>query len=64
MQKNVGPIERVIRFLVGAALLSMAYFNQGTWLFWVGIIGIVPIITAIMQWCPANLVLGIKLEEK
>ncbi len=63
MQKNVGPIERIIRIGVGAGLLTMAYFNQGTYLFWVGMIGIVPIITGIMQWCPANLILGIKLEE-
>ena len=64
MQKNVGPIERIIRLIVGVALLTVAYFNQDSWLFWVGIIGIVPIITAIMQWCPANLVLGLKIDEK
>lgn len=63
MQKNVGSIERIIRFGVGAGLLVMAYFNQGNYLFWVGAIGIVPIVTGIMRWCPANLVLGIKLEE-
>jgi hypothetical protein len=64
MQKNVGPIERIIRIGVGAALLTMAYFNQGTYLYWIGLIGILPIVTGIMQWCPANLVLGIKIAEK
>ena len=63
MQKNVGTVERYIRFLIGALLLTVAYFNQGTWLFWVGLIGIMPIVTAIMRWCPANLVLGIKIEN-
>ena len=64
MQKNVGSIERVIRFIVGVLLLTVAYFNQGTWLFWVGLIGILPIVTAIMRWCPANLVFGIKIADE
>ena len=64
MKKNVGPVERIIRMGVGAAMLTMAYFNQDSWLFWVGLIGIMPIVTGIMQWCPANLVLGIKIADK
>jgi hypothetical protein len=31
---------------------------------WLGLVGIIPIITGFMGWCPGYFLLGIKLEEK
>ena len=42
----------------------MAYLNRDTYLVWVGLFGIVPIVTGTMRWCPANLISGIKPEQK
>jgi hypothetical protein len=33
-------------------------------MFRLGLIGIVPIVTGIMRWCPANRILGLELEQK
>jgi len=57
MSTNVGSIDRVLRIVVGLVLLSLVFVGPQTpW----GWIGIVPIVTAIVGWCPAYTLLGIK----
>ncbi len=57
MKVNVGGIDRVIRIAVGALLLIMAATGTlGVWAW----IGIVPLATGLMGWCPAYTLLGIK----
>lgn len=51
MQINVGGLDRIIRFIVGLALLSMLFLGSGSWR-WVGLVGIVPLLTALMRYCP------------
>ncbi len=57
MKVNIGGIDRVIRIVVGALLLIMA--ATGTLGIWAWI-GIVPLATGLMGWCPAYTLLGIK----
>lgn len=57
MQKNVGSIDRIIRIILGGGLIA-AGIIMGYW--WLSVIGAVPILTAILGWCPAYLPLGIK----
>ncbi|MGC8524890.1 MAG: YgaP family membrane protein [Acidibrevibacterium sp.] len=59
MVANVGTADRVIRIVVGIALLAFAAFDRGEWR-WVGLIGIVPIATALMGFCPLYSVLGMR----
>jgi hypothetical protein len=59
MQTNVGGIDRALRIIVGLGLLSMLVFVQGDAKWW-GLIGAVPLFTALMRWCPAYTLLGIK----
>lgn len=57
MVTNVGSIDRVLRVIVGLALISMVFVGPQTpW----GWIGVVPLVTALMGWCPAYSLLGIK----
>ncbi len=58
---NVGPIDRVLRIGAGIALLAFAlgYIFPATGWNWVGWIGVAPILTAILGWCPAYTLLGI-----
>lgn len=57
MSTNVGSIDRVLRIVVGLVLLSLVFVGPQTpW----GWIGIVPIVTALVGWCPAYTLLGIK----
>ncbi|MDS4028873.1 MAG: DUF2892 domain-containing protein [Candidatus Contendobacter sp.] len=54
---NVGSTDKIIRLAVGALLIVLALFGVIGWWGW---IGIVPIATALMNWCPAYTLLGIK----
>lgn len=58
MNKNVGLIDRVLRVLIGLALLWFAVFSGHPYA-WLGYIGIMPILTALMSTCPLYTVLGI-----
>ena len=59
MQANVGGIDRALRVVVGLGLLSLLVFVQGDAKWW-GLIGLVPLFTALTRWCPAYALLGIK----
>lgn len=59
MQKNVGPADRVVRIVIGLALLSLLFLRQDSSR-WFGLIGLVPLFTAAMSWCPLYTLLGIK----
>lgn len=57
MSKNLGGIDRILRLLVGIALIALAVTGViGAW----GYIGVVPLLTAAIGWCPAYLPLGIR----
>lgn len=56
MGKNEGSIDRVGRIVLGAVVLSLAFVGPQTpW----GYIGIVPLATGLMGWCPLYTILGI-----
>lgn len=56
MKMNVGNIDRILRILVGLALIALAATNTvGVW----GYIGIVPLLTGVFKFCPAYSLLGI-----
>lgn len=59
MVANVGSIDRVLRIVLGIGLLSMLVFVDGPAKFW-GLIGIVPLATAAMGFCPLYTILGIR----
>ena len=58
MQKNVGSIDRGLRVLVGLGLLSLLVLLEGD-ARWLGLIGLVPLLTAFVGSCPAYTILGI-----
>jgi hypothetical protein len=61
MKSNSGGIDRVIRIVAGLALLACAIAFQGpVWAF----IGIVPLATGLIGWCPAYTILGINTCKK
>ncbi len=55
MTGNVGGIDRVLRILVGLALLALVFVGPQTpW----GWIGVVPLFTAFVRFCPAYALFG------
>lgn len=61
MTRNVGGIDRAIRIVAGLLLIAFALglgFPQTGWNA-VGWIGVVPLATALMGWCPAYSLIGV-----
>ena len=55
MKANVGGIDRILRIVVGIALIAAAATGAvGVW----GYIGVVPLLTGLMGWCPPYAILG------
>lgn len=59
MQCNVGKTDKILRIIAGIVLLGLIPFIG-----WWGLIGIVPLSTAMLAWCPAYTLLGIKTCDK
>lgn len=56
LRRNEGSIDRVLRVIVGLAILSLVFFGPRTaW----GYLGLVPLITGLVGFCPAYRLLGI-----
>lgn len=55
MKANVGGIDRILRIIVGLGILGAGYYFKSWW----GLVGIVPLLTAIVRFCPAYLPLGL-----
>jgi len=56
MKANVGGIDRIARIIAGLALIALAATGTvGVW----GWIGIVPLLTGLIRWCPLYPLLGI-----
>lgn len=61
MKSNSGGIDRIVRILVGLALLAWALaFHGPVWAY----IGIVPLATGLIGWCPAYKIFGINTCKK
>jgi hypothetical protein len=58
MQANVGGADRIIRIILGLVLLSLVFILDGNARY-LGLIGIVPIATALIRWCPAYTLIGV-----
>jgi hypothetical protein len=63
MEANVGGADRVVRIVVGIALLSLLFLLEGNSRWW-GLVGVVLIATGLLRWCPAYLPFGIKTCRK
>lgn len=64
MKLNVGGTERIIRIVVGVVLIGLAATGTVGWWGW---LGIVPLATGAIGWCPPYALLGINtcsMKEK
>ena len=61
MSKNVGATDRIVRIVAGVGILSLAFVGPHTaW----GYIGLTPLVTGLIGWCPAYRVFGIRTCAK
>ena len=55
--KNVGTIDRVARLVLGLVLIALVFVGPQTpW----GWIGVIPLLTALVGFCPAYRLFGIR----
>lgn len=57
MQPNVGGIDRGLRIVVGLGLLSLLVLLDRP-AAWFGLVGLLPLGTALFRWCPAYTLFG------
>lgn len=56
MSRNEGNIDRALRIILGLVLLALVFVGpQTAW----GWIGIVPLATGLIGWCPLYTLLGL-----
>ena len=56
MTKNIHQVERIVRIVGGAFLASLAFWGPTNYWF---LIGLVPLATGLVGWCPPYAMLGI-----
>ncbi|GAB6067546.1 DUF2892 domain-containing protein [Methylothermus subterraneus] len=59
LQPNVGRKDRLIRIVAGVAIMALGLFFKSWW----GLVGLLPIATAVLRWCPAYAPLNINTCE-
>lgn len=61
MKQNIHNIERIVRIVLGAGILSLVFIGpQSPW----GWLGLVPLVTGAIGWCPPYAMLGISTCKK
>lgn len=60
MIPNVGGADRIVRVIAGLAIIAAGVYFQSWW----GVVGLVPLATATLGWCPAYLPFGFSTCKK
>ncbi len=56
MVKNVcSYTEKTLRVIIGLLIIGAGWYYQSYW----GLIGLVPIATAVVGWCPLSYIFGV-----
>ncbi len=59
MQCNVGQTERIVRIVAGVLIIAAGVLLGSWW----GVIGLIPLATGLIRWCPAWSMLGINTAK-
>lgn len=62
LKANVGTADRMIRIILGLALLSLLFILDGG-IKYIGLIGIVLLLTAFIKFCPLYAIFRIKTNK-
>ena len=60
MKNNVGRTDRTIRIVIGVLILAIGLFAESWW----GLIGLIPVVTGMIGWCPLYVPFGISSARK
>ncbi|MGD9661276.1 MAG: DUF2892 domain-containing protein [Porticoccaceae bacterium] len=54
MKCNVGKTDRILRVIAGLVIITLGVIYQSWW----GLLGVIPLTTATLGWCPAYIPFG------
>jgi hypothetical protein len=60
MKCNIGPVDRLIRLIIGLVIVALGIVFESWW----GLIGVVLLATVIFKWCPLYVPLKISTMKK
>lgn len=60
MKKNMGSADRIIRIVLGLLIGAAGIYFKSWW----GLIGIIPLLTAFISWCPLYAPFGLSTRKK
>jgi Protein of unknown function (DUF2892) len=63
MNTNIGTLDRVLRLVLGGALIGFALLAKQIPYSYLGWIGIIPILTSLVSFCPLYTVLGARTNQ-
>lgn len=60
MRKNIGPVDRNVRIVIGLGILLVGLLAGSWW----GLIGLIPLVTGLVRWCPIYVPFNISTLKK
>ncbi len=60
MNKNIGSLDKTIRLIIGILIIVVGFVNESL----LGAVGLIPILTASVSWCPLYSILKIDTRCK
>ena len=63
MKANVGGVDKILRIVVGLGVLSLILILEGNARWW-GLVGLVPLATGLINFCPLYTFLGFNSAPK
>jgi len=58
MKANVGSVDKTIRIVIALVLFSLFFILEGN-LRYIALVGLIPLLTAFMSWCPLYTLFGL-----
>lgn len=60
MIKNIGTLDKIVRVILGILIIAYGVVSESL----LGLIGLIPLVTAAISWCPLYPLVGISTCEK
>jgi hypothetical protein len=60
MTKNMGKVDKMIRLILGVVIIALGIYFKSWW----GLVGLLPLLTSLVSFCPAYVPLKISTTKK
>lgn len=54
MKPNIGTADKIVRIIIGLIIIALGIIFKSWW----GLIGLLPLVTALINWCPLYVPFG------